>query len=138
MKHALFSTFTLLISLSISAADIEGKWRTKDDKTGKPKAVVSISKNGNSYQGKIVSLAEGINNICPACKDKRPLVGMTVLTGLKAEEGNAYGSGQIFDPKSGNTYKAKAELSPDGKTLKVRGYLGISAFGRTQTWVRTH
>lgn len=135
MKRILFGLLALSASLAVSAAAIEGKWRTTDDKTGKPKAVVSISQSGAVFQGKIVSLAQGVENVCPACEGKRPLVGMTVLTGLK-EDGGEYTGGKIFDPKSGKTYKAKAEVSADGKTLKVRGYLGVSALGRTQTWVR--
>ncbi|RRD90172.1 DUF2147 domain-containing protein [Conchiformibius steedae] len=122
-----------LLSGLAHAAGIEGKWRTTDDKTGKPKAVVQISKGASGYQGKIISLEQGVENLCPACKDKRPLVGLTVLTGLQ-EKGKEYTDGKIFDPKGGKTYQAKAELSADGKTLKVRGFLGISALGRTQTW----
>ncbi|UOP04168.1 DUF2147 domain-containing protein [Conchiformibius kuhniae] len=135
MQKILFGLFALGAALAVSAAPIEGKWRTTDDKTGKPKAVVHISKSGAAYQGKIVSLAQGVENVCPACEDKRPLVGMVVLTGLKGDE-QTYEGGKIFDPKGGKTYKAKAELSADGKALKVRGYFGVSLLGRTQTWVR--
>lgn len=122
-----------LFSPPAFAQGIEGKWRTIDDTTGKPKAVVQISHNGGVYSGKIVSLADGVKNECPACQPAKPLIGLTVLTGLK-ENGGQYEGGKIYDPKNGKTYSAKAELANGGKTLKVRGYLGISALGRTQTW----
>ena len=41
-------------------------------------------------------------------------------------------------PKNGKTYSFNAKLSEDGKTLNGRGYIGISALGRSQTWVRIH
>lgn len=122
-----------LISPLAFAQGIEGKWRTIDDETGKPKAVVQISQSGGTYSGKIISLADGVKNECPACKPAKPLIGLTVLTGLK-ESGGKYEGGKIYDPKSGKTYSAKAETTNGGKALKVRGYMGVSALGRTQTW----
>lgn len=131
-------TAALLFASSAYAQDITGQWRTIDDATGKPKAVVEIRESNGVYNGTIVQLMPGIENTCPGCKGDRanaPLVGMTVLTGLRQADGK-YSGGRIFDPKSGNTYRARAELSGDGNTLKVRGYMGISALGRTQTWQR--
>ena len=127
--------FALLASIALMAqADgIEGKWRTMDDETKKPKAIITISQSGGVYNGTITGLAEGVNNVCPACGGNKPLIGLTVVRGLKAEGENQYEGGRIYDPKSGKTYKSKATLSADGKTLKVRGYIGISALGRTQT-----
>lgn len=135
MKKALLGCLMACVAGLVSANGIEGKWRTVDDETGKPKAVVQISKNGATYSGTIVELMSGVENVCPACKGNQPLKGLTVLTGLK-EKGNKYEDGKIFDPKGGKTYSAKAEVSGDGKTLKVRGYVGISVLGRTQTWHR--
>lgn len=134
MKTFLFGALALA-ALHVQAAGIEGKWRTIDDETKKPKAVVHISKSGNSYHGTIVALADGIENKCPACKPVKPLIGLTVLKGLK-ENGKEYTGGEIYDPKSGKTYKTKAELANGGKSLNVRGYLGVSLLGRTQTWQR--
>ncbi|MDO5059571.1 MAG: DUF2147 domain-containing protein [Neisseria sp.] len=134
MKKFLLAALALA-ALHVQASGIEGKWRTIDDETKQPKAVVQISKNGSTFSGKIVSLANGVKNECPACKAGTPLVGLTVLTGLK-EDGGKYTSGKIYDPKSGKTYSAKAELANGGNSLKVRGYLGVSALGRTQTWQR--
>lgn len=134
MKKFLFGALALA-ALHVQAAGIEGKWRTIDDETKKPKAVVQITKNGNSYNGTIVALADGIENKCPACKPAKPLIGLTVLKGLK-EDGKEFTGGEIYDPKGGKTYKAKAELANGGNSLKVRGYLGVSLLGRTQTWQR--
>lgn len=39
------------------------------------------------------------------------------------------------DPNSGKTYSCKLKLV-DADTLKVRGYIGISLIGRTETWKR--
>ncbi|MDO4997242.1 MAG: DUF2147 domain-containing protein [Neisseria sp.] len=124
-----------LLAAPSFAASIEGKWRTIDDETKKPKAVVQISQSGSTFNGTIVALADGVENRCPACQGDKPLIGMKVLTGLKEKDGK-YADGKIFDPKSGKTYSAKAELANGGNSLKVRGFLGVSLLGRTQTWQR--
>lgn len=121
------------------AQDITGKWRTIDDETKKPKSIVQISKTGDSYTGRIISVEAGTDANCNNCtgshKDKA-LVGTTVVRGLKADGTNKYSGGSIFNPKDGKTYKSNAELTNGGNTLKVRGYVGVSALGRTQTWQR--
>lgn len=66
----------------------------------------------------------------------RPLLNMTVLTGLGYKAKGKFDGGTIYDPKSGNTYSCKGELSDDN-TLKLRGFMGVSLLGRTDTWTRT-
>ena len=84
-----------------------------------------------------MSLAEGVKNECPACQPAKPVIGLSILTGLQ-EKGGKYEGGKIYDPKSGKTYSAKAELANGGKSLKVRGFMGVSVLGRTQTWHRVY
>jgi uncharacterized protein (DUF2147 family) len=42
--------------------------------------------------------------------------------------------GRLYDPRSGQTYSGI--MTAEGGKLKLRGYLGIELFGRTQTWTR--
>ena len=69
-------------------------------------------------------------------RSNKPILGMDVLTGLKYVEGLNFSGGKIIDPLSGNIYSMKAKLSPNGKRLNLRGYVGISALGRSQTWIK--
>ena len=46
---------------------------------------------------------------------------------------NEYRNGTVLDPLSGNVYKGKAKLSANGKRLTMRGYIGVSALGRSTT-----
>jgi len=76
--------------------------------------------------------------LCKKCKDDKknqPLVGMEIMWGLTADGDKEWSGGQIMDPKSGKQYKCKIELEKKNK-LKVRGFIGIPAFGRTQYWYR--
>lgn len=117
-----------------------GLWKTIDDETGQPKALVRISEQGGVLSGRIEKLFSPSrpNPVCEQCSDERkgkPIEGMTILEGLK-REGDAWDDGQILDPNKGKVYRAKAKLVDGGSRLEVRGFVGISLFGRTQTWIR--
>jgi uncharacterized protein (DUF2147 family) len=60
---------------------------------------------------------------------------MEVLWGLR-KDGEGYVGGEILEPFSGNIYRAKLSLLENGTKMKVRGYVGLSLFGRTQIWLR--
>lgn len=119
-----------------------GTWKTIDDETGKPKSLVRITEEGGVLTGKIEKLFrpadQDQNPKCTACQGAlkdQPLIGMTILSGLK-KDGNEYNGGEIMDPAKGKTYKSKAHLKDNGSKLEVRGYIGAPMFGRSQTWVR--
>ncbi|QFG53798.1 DUF2147 domain-containing protein [Chryseobacterium sp.] len=128
--------FAALFVGVLSFAQIEGKWKTIDDETGKAKSIVEITKNSKGqYVGKIVQLlAKPENNTCVKCTDDRknkPLIGLEIIRGLN-KDGNEFTGGTITDPKSGKTYKCT--IKREGDKLNVRGYVGFSLIGRTQTW----
>lgn len=62
---------------------------------------------------------------------------MTVITGMKKTGEREWENGTVLDPENEKTYRCKITLSEDGKQLNVRGFIGFSLFGRTQTWKRT-
>ena len=137
-------TFT---SLMTYAASIEGYWKSIDDRTGEQLSIVEIRKGADGrYHGKIayrypVPGGAALVNCtkCPPPYTNQPIVGLEFFSGFKEDpdKRNAYVDGKVLEPKSGKIYKGKANLSAEGKRLRLRGYVGISALGRTQVWIRT-
>ncbi|MEA9788534.1 DUF2147 domain-containing protein [Xanthomonas campestris pv. raphani] len=142
---------TLMLALPLAAASLlaqaadspVGRWKTIDDETGKPKSVVQIEQAANgTLSGKVVEILQsnhGPNPTCDKCDGAlkgKPIKGMTILWGLKPDGTAVWGGGSVLDPAKGKTYKAKITLTDSGKKLQMRGYVGIEALGRTQTWVR--
>ncbi|NOT14363.1 MAG: DUF2147 domain-containing protein [Methylotenera sp.] len=116
-----------------------GLWRTFDDK-GKATGFIRISENQDVYTGVIEKglPTDNVDDRCEVCKDERKgqkLIGMTVIKNVKAK-GESYEGSEILDPFSGNTYRVKLKPIDAGKKLEVRGFVGISLFGRTQIWER--
>ncbi|MBN3758983.1 DUF2147 domain-containing protein [Paraburkholderia sp. Tr-20389] len=119
-----------------------GTWQTIDDHTGQPKALVQITQDANgSLNGKVVK-GLGPNDQpdrrCTACTDTRkdqPILGMTIISDMK-KDGDNWDGGQILDPENGKLYKCKMHVEDGGQKLVVRGYIGVSLLGRSQTWVR--
>lgn len=130
---------SLFCLMTVSAQSVIGKWKTFDDKTGDAKSVVEIYEKDSKVYGKIIEILnpEKKNDKCTKCsgldKDK-PLKGLTIIKGLK-KNGKEYSDGEILDPSSGKLYKCTISLENKDK-LKVQGYVGISAFGRSQIWTR--
>jgi len=119
------------INSATFAADITGMWQTIDDKTGTP------------YSGKVVKITprpgytpKEICDNCPAPYTNKHIVGLDIATGLKQVDSTTYTGGKILDPNTGKVYGLKAKLSANGNRLHMRGYLGVSALGRNQIWIR--
>jgi hypothetical protein len=119
-----------------------GTWRQFDDRKGDLRSIIRIDVEGGQLVGSIVRTflrpGEPENPVCDKCpgefKDKA-IVGLRFLWGLKGT-GRAWDGGRVLDPDDGKIYRVKVRLSEDGKTLDVRGYIGISLLGRTQKWLR--
>ncbi|WP_373990544.1 DUF2147 domain-containing protein [Duganella sp. BuS-21] len=142
-----FLAFIAAAALSIAPALADttsptGLWKNIDDETGKPKALIRITESNGVLTGQIEKIFrdanEDQNPKCDKCEGARkdqPIVGMTILSGLK-KDGEEYAGGEILDPNNGKVYKSKLRLADGGKKLNVRGYIGVPMLGRSQTWVR--
>lgn len=120
-KSIAFGLVASAVSMTAMADPIVGTWQTYED--GKPKAQVQITQSGSTFTGKIIA---------GNTEKAKTYVGRTVITGLKADGGGKYSGGNITDPVNGKTYKLSATKT--GESLALRGYLGVKALGRTQTW----
>ncbi len=143
MKSLFFVSALMVVSnLACAAGSPVGTWRSIDDKTKLERSIIRITEENGELKGVVEKIfdqpGDDPAHLCKECKGERkdkPIVGMTILSGMK-KEGDAWAGGEILDPKNGKTYRCKITLSEDGKSLKVRGFIGISLIGRTQTWHR--
>lgn len=129
----------LIISSSISAQTIFGKWENRDEETNKVDSVIEVYEKEGKAFAKIIEITndQRKNALCTACNGKlkdEPILGMNILTGLK-KDGKEWSGGKILDPKNGKEYKCYIELESDNK-MKIRGYIGFAMFGRTAYWYR--
>jgi uncharacterized protein (DUF2147 family) len=127
------------LPFALAASSPAGTWTTIDDKTGAKRAVVNLTVSNGTLSGTIVKIypQAGDTGICSNCpgafKDKK-VAGLGFIWGLKDQGNGVWSGGSILDPKTGKIYKAK--LTIEGNKLHVRGYVGVSLLGRTQTWIR--
>jgi len=138
MKHLITALFLLSTVLAAVAQSPVGVWKTIDDKDGKVKSHINITEVDGKLYGSIAKLIDPEREVCTACKgDKQnqPLIGMQILWDLKSDGDQEWSGGSILDPKNGKTYKCKVELVSETE-LNVRGFIGFSLLGRTQTWYR--
>ncbi len=146
MKKGLFSCLLITLMAFAQAADLNGVWQTVDDKTGYVRAHVRISQAADgSYTGTIIKdfpapgeppLTQCKN--CPAPFTNKPIIGLNILQNFKADpaQPNHFIDGMVLDPRAGKIYHGKARLNANGNKLTLRGYIGISLIGRSQTWIR--
>jgi uncharacterized protein (DUF2147 family) len=148
MRAKLLTALAALLSLVAVAQALgtpptaSGLWQAIDAETGQPTGWFLIRDHDGVYDGIIAKMflkpGEDANVACVQCQDDRhnkPWLGLEIIRGMK-QQGLQYEDGSILDPRDGNVYNAIMTLAPDGQTLVVRGYLGISLFGRNQYWTR--
>lgn len=139
VKYWLIIVFLSGTSFALASNSPEGLWKAHDDK-GVPTGYIRVQEANGVYTGVIEKGLETDkeDKYCHACKDERKgqkLVGMTMMKNVKLK-GDDYEGTEILDPFSGNTYRVKLKLKDAGKLMEVRGFVGLSLFGRTQVWQR--
>jgi uncharacterized protein (DUF2147 family) len=119
-----------------------GFWKSFDDITGKPSALVRITEVAGKLQGRIEKIfpepGESDHPLCSECEGAlkdQPVVGMIILSGMQ-RNGDEYSEGEILDPDNGKRYRCTMKLLDDGKKLSLRGYIGLPLLGRSQIWLR--
>lgn len=127
----------------ISVDEILGPWLTE-----KKGAVIDIYRCGSDDDqelcGRIAwlrkpytddgELKRDPENPDPSLRD-RPLCGIEVFTGLKRNDKDTWTFGRVYNPKDGRQYRAYLDAKDDG-TVRIRGYVGIPLFGKSETWTR--
>ena len=134
----MLTMITVNLAAKAQTDQIEGLWYN-DVKSGK--ILITKEKDGKFY-GKVVWLKEPLKNGKPKVDElnedeklrSRPRLGLPVLFGFVKDGDTKYTDGKIYDPNNGKTYSCNMTFK--GNKLDIRGYVGISLFGRTTTWTR--
>lgn len=143
-KLLLLAPFLLLIAFLVQAADnpdaVIGVW-----KNGEGTGMIQIfKKSDNKYYGRLVWLKVPNNpdgtprtdsNNPDEAKRQQPLKGLENMRGFVYAGESKWEGGNIYDAKNGSDYSGEMHLT-DPNTLEVRGFIGVSLFGRTDVWKR--
>lgn len=125
-----------------AAVDVRGVW-VDNQESDRQKVGVLIEDCDGLLCGRIYWLKKPLyrgqpkrdrHNPDAALRD-RPLCGLRILTGFQRAEDGTWNDGEVYNPNDGRTFSSTLHLENDG-SLQIRGYIGISLFGKTVEWVR--
>ncbi len=114
-----------------SGSSLLGDWRTPGG------SVIRVASCGDAICMNVVKVApdatETQDKLNPDLSLRtRPLCGLRIGEGFRPETETSASGGKVYDPESGKTYSGKVERK--GDTLRLRGFIGVSMFGRTEVW----
>jgi uncharacterized protein (DUF2147 family) len=150
------AAFGLLVLVSVLlqsaqpavAADtgVFGYWKRIDDETGKAQSFFRLWEDKGKLVGKIIKVlptkdkkAQEVCTECTGAQANKPVNGLLFLWGFSRDQSNAskWIDGTVLNPENGKTYHCEVELSEDGNTLNVYGYLKLLVkLGGTSKWQR--
>lgn len=140
MKIIYAFALTIMCLSLFSQNKFVGTWQNFDDEDGKAKSHIEISEHNGQLTAKVIKLLPNAKlKVCSSCtgsNKNKPIEGMAILTGMTKVSDIEYGGGEILNPKNGKLYSCTLTLEKGGKRLKVRGYIGVAMFGKTQYWER--
>jgi uncharacterized protein (DUF2147 family) len=125
------------------AASVLGLWKTVDEKTNRVRSIVRIWEEGGKLKGRVEKgfplPGEDPNEPCSKCPEpfrNKPKIGLEFLWGFEPD-GDRWVDGSVLDPDEGKIYHCELIPAPDGKSLRIFGYIRIIfKIGRSQTWLR--
>lgn len=140
MKFKLFIiAFFVFPLMGMAQNKFVGMWKNLDDEDDKEKSHIKVYIENNELKATVVKLLPHATlRNCESCKGalkNKPIEGMSIMYGMKKQSDGTYSGGTILNPKNGKEYKCTISLDDDNK-MKVRGYIGISALGKTQYWYK--
>ena len=140
MKRIMLAGTAVIVMLTAAVTrvhaaedDVFGYWTEPGGST------IHVERCGDA----VCAVLAGVSKAAPSSRDEenpdaslrsRPLCGLRIGSGFHLESPGKLESGSLYDPKTGKTYKGSIEAQ--GQTLKLRGYVGVKVFGRTETWSR--
>ena len=134
----LFLTFCTVTAFSQNKDAVVGKWLSANTE-----GQIEIYKRADKYFGKLSWIKDpndekgkpkvDAKNPNPSLRTK-PILGLELLKDFVFEDGK-WTDGTIYDPQTGKTYSCNLTLKENGQ-LNIRGYIGISLIGRSETWKR--
>jgi uncharacterized protein (DUF2147 family) len=135
---------SFMTSAYASEPTVAGVWQQIDPGSGFVGGLISFKEKNGLWEGYIVKMypkpGDPVDPVCAGCTDDRkdqPVLGIRLIQNAK-RDGLSYEGGSILDPRNGSQYSVELTLAPDNETLTVRGYLGITLLGQSQTWKRLH
>jgi uncharacterized protein (DUF2147 family) len=127
-------------------AAVFGYWKHFDDDTGKPQSYFRLWEDKGKLIGKIVKVlptakkpAQSVCSECSGAQKDKPVKGLIFMWGFVRDDSNPkkWVEGKVLNPEDGKVYNAEVELSEDGKTLSVYGYIRVIVkLGGTSNWKR--
>ncbi len=138
MKKSLTLIILIITTFYAQSQTIVGKWKTIDDATKQPKAIVEIYEKSGKLYGKITSILNPNEQDkqcvkCTGTQKNQPILGLVILNATP--DGADTAAGEILDPNNGKNYSCNLTLESKN-VLKIRAYIGLSIIGRTQYWQR--